>query len=81
MLYVDRKESTEKKNILIVEKEIFITCKPNSRTSITHISKYDKSEIAKAMNRHPVDTLRNVGRENVIRLEILPKNPSKNVTR
>jgi hypothetical protein len=44
----------EKKNLSIAEKEIFITCKPNSRISITQISKYDISEIVKAMKRNPV---------------------------
>jgi hypothetical protein len=37
------------------------------------------SEIAKTMKRHPVDTFRNVGREKVNKLAVLPQNPSKNV--
>jgi IS30 family transposase len=56
-----------------------ITFKPNSRKSKTHISKYSVSEIAKMINKHPVDTFRNVKREKVIKLAVLPINPSKNV--
>jgi len=43
------------------------------------MSKYSVSEIAKMINKHPVDTFRSVKREKVIKLAILPINPSKNV--
>ena len=37
------------------------------------------SEIAKIMNKHPVDTFRSVARENVTKLPVLLIKPSKNV--
>jgi hypothetical protein len=43
------------------------------------MSKNNVSEIAKTINKHPVDTLRNVKREKVIKLAVLPIKPSKNV--
>ena len=43
------------------------------------MSKKNVSEIAKTINKHPVDTFRSVGREKVIKLPILPIKPSKNV--
>jgi len=43
------------------------------------MSKYSVSEIAKMINKHPVDTSRNVEREKVIKLARLPIKPSKNV--
>lgn len=43
------------------------------------MSKYNISEIAKAINKHPVDTFLNDGRENVNKLAVLPRKPSKNV--
>lgn len=43
------------------------------------MSKYKISEIAKTINKHPVDTFRNVGLENVNKLAILPRKQSKNV--
>ena len=55
------------------------TCKPISTKSKMHVNKYNVSEIAKIMNKHPVETLRNVDRENVIKLAVLPRKPSKNV--
>jgi hypothetical protein len=56
-----------------------ITFKPNSRKSKIHISKNNVSEIAKMINKHPVDTFRNVEREKVIILRVLPIKPSKNI--
>jgi hypothetical protein len=55
------------------------TFNPNSRKSKIHMSKNNVSEIAKTINKHPVDTLRNVKREKVIKLAVLPIKPSKNV--
>jgi hypothetical protein len=43
------------------------------------MSKYNVSEIAKMIYKHPVDTFRNVECEKVIRLAVLPIKPSKNV--
>ncbi len=56
-----------------------ITLKPNSRKSKIHMSKNNVSEIAKMINKHPVDTFRNVEREKVIKLARLPIKPSRNV--
>jgi len=38
------------------------------------------SDIAKMINRHPVDTFRKRGREKVSKLAVLPRKPSKKVT-
>jgi hypothetical protein len=56
-----------------------ITFKPKSTKSKTHISKNNVSVIAKRINKHPVETFRNVEREKVIILRMLPIKPSKNV--
>ena len=45
------------------------------------MSKDNMSEIAKLMKRQPVETFLNVGRENVIKLAVFPKKPSKKVRR
>ncbi len=80
MQYDHRKEPIEKRRkFSFCRQRFLITCKPNSRKSKTHINKYIMSEIAKTMKRHPVDTFRNVGREKVNKLAVLPQNPSKNV--
>ncbi len=56
---------------------MFLTPIPNSRTSKIHTNKYNISEQAKTMKRHPVDTFRNVGLENVNKLAVLPNKPNK----
>ncbi len=38
------------------------------------------SDVAKMINRHPVDTFRKRGREKVSKLAVLPRKPSKKVT-
>ncbi len=43
------------------------------------MSRNNVSEIAKTINKHPVDIFRKVTREKVIKLAVLPIKPSKNV--
>ena len=44
-----------------------------------HVSRYNVSETASIMKRLPVETFRNVGRENVSKLAVFPTKPRRKV--